>query len=1035
MQISALPKEQAACRLDEYHDKLPVQKHDTAYVLGRLGDHNVVLACLPSMGTNPAARCASNLQASFPNIRFILMVGIGGGVPIKHDIRLGDVIVSMPTKDYRGVCQYDFGTRNQDGPLKIRDNMLNRPPDVLITAVAALHTKYTHSNARNGLGQALSEYVDSLTSEYPEMQNSRRPALDELYKATYRHLDDRKACEDCNCDEMQLAERPARGRDVHPRVHQGLIASGNTVMKDAIERDRLAQSMDILCFEMEAGGLMADLGCLIIRGICDYCDSHKNKGWQDYAAAVAAGYARELLMTIAPLQIPVVAKQDDDASQKILDWLSEADYANQQTDLIRKREDGTGRWFLESSELKDWLNGSEQTLFCPGHPGAGKTFITCGVVQTLLSSNDPGVGVCYFYCNYGRQQEQKLEHFFASLLRQLVEALPQIPRSIIELYKTHSRRRTSPSANEYLKLLEAITKEFTQTLILIDALDELSADEGAQYKILKTMFGLQSATGAQLFATSRPIPELSDQFQDVKQLSISANEEDLQLYLQAQMGTLSACVRRSERLQQMILTSLMSTINGIFLFARLYIDSLRYALSPKDIKEALGRLPRGSTTETVLNQAYRDTIKRIQDQPPPFLDLARRVILWLTYSERQLSIGELQHALAVQSQVDFDDLDEDSIVDVQDLVSVCAGLVTVDDDTQVIRFVHYTTQEFFERTLDIRRFWFPNARAEISTACLLYLSFRPLAAGPCKSAEEFKARCRRYVFLDSASRFWGPQARQAESETWKMLALEFLSTPKRMSTTMQVLEFSEHKYLFYSQKSDRVVTGMHVVARFGLHSLVGDLLKRGIPPNTRDVRDRTPLWLAAREGHEAVVKLLLECDDVVADCKGVNGWTPLLWAAREGHEAVVKLLLECDDVVADYKDGYGQTPLWLAAREGHEAVVKLLLECDDVVADCKGVNGWTPLSWAAGEGHEAVVKLLVERDVDIDHKDNFGRTALHWAALYGNEAVVKLLLECDVEVDCKDDYDETPLACAEKYGYEAVVRLLAERNVTDRLRG
>jgi nucleoside phosphorylase len=310
--ICALPKEQAAAQLDEYHDQLSAQRHDPVYVLGRVNAHNVVISCLPTMGTNAAARCSAYLQSSFPSLRFILMVGIGGGVPTKHDIRLGDVVVSMPTKKYRGVVQYDFGTKFQDKRLVIRDTSLNRPPDLLITAAATLETRAAQNGTQNSLGRRLLEYVDDLVTKHPNMSSSRRPHVDQLFQAGYLHLDDSQTCDQCGCSIDHLQERLPRSDD-YPHVHHGLIASGNQVMRDAHERDRLANEIDVLCFEMEGGGLMTGLDSLVIRGICDYCDSHKNKDWQEYAAAVAAGYARELLKIIPPLQKEAQVEERGDA--------------------------------------------------------------------------------------------------------------------------------------------------------------------------------------------------------------------------------------------------------------------------------------------------------------------------------------------------------------------------------------------------------------------------------------------------------------------------------------------------------------------------------------------------------------------------------------------------------------------------------------------------------------------------------------------------------------------------------------------------
>jgi ankyrin repeat protein len=199
-----------------------------------------------------------------------------------------------------------------------------------------------------------------------------------------------------------------------------------------------------------------------------------------------------------------------------------------------------------------------------------------------------------------------------------------------------------------------------------------------------------------------------------------------------------------------------------------------------------------------------------------------------------------------------------------------------------------------------------------------------------------------------------------------------------------------------------------------------------VDADSQDSKGRTPLSLAASQGHEAVAKLLLAYD-VDADSKDSHGRTPLLWAAEYGHEAVAKLLL-AHNVDADSRDSHGRTPLSWTASLGHEAVAKLLL-AHNVDADSRDSDERTPLLWAADSGHEAIVKLLLAHDVDADSKDSDGRTSLSRAASHGYETVVKLLLAHDVDADSQDSEGRTPLSWAAKSGHEAVVKLLLEKSI------
>ena len=300
--VCALPLEMvvAEAMLDEIHPGLPTSPSDqNTYVLGKIHDHNVVIACLPSgvCGTTSAATVASQMLSTFRSIRFGLMVGIGGGAPRKGaDIRLGDVVVSKPTGDFGGVVQYDFGKTVAQGVFE-RTGSLNKPPQILLTAITRLQADQMVETSR------IPKYLAEMIATYPRMRAEftyRGQEQDRLFDAASDHRGLETSCD--NCELSRLVTRSARERR-DPVIHYGLIASGNQVIKHGGTRDKLGQELGILCFEMEAAGLMDNFPCLVIRGICDYADSHKNKQWQGYAAATAAAYAKELLSIIHPNQV------------------------------------------------------------------------------------------------------------------------------------------------------------------------------------------------------------------------------------------------------------------------------------------------------------------------------------------------------------------------------------------------------------------------------------------------------------------------------------------------------------------------------------------------------------------------------------------------------------------------------------------------------------------------------------------------------------------------------------------------------------
>jgi nucleoside phosphorylase len=248
------------------------------YILGQIGKLNIVLTCLPKgqYGNNIAAVVATRMMNRFPKIDIGLMVGIGGGLPSpKNDIRLGDVVVSSPHMQDPGVIQYDMGKFTNDG--FITTGCLKAPPEKLLHVL-----NYMPVNSSPMTGEP--------EIKYPGTE------LDRLYETSYAHVGG-DTCE--NCDTAQTVQRNILRDRTTPHVFYGTIASGNSVIKDSKTRETLIEKHGVVCCEMEAAGLMnTRFPCLVIRGISDYADSHKNDIWIPYAAAAAAQYARDLLLAM-----------------------------------------------------------------------------------------------------------------------------------------------------------------------------------------------------------------------------------------------------------------------------------------------------------------------------------------------------------------------------------------------------------------------------------------------------------------------------------------------------------------------------------------------------------------------------------------------------------------------------------------------------------------------------------------------------------------------------------------------------------------
>ncbi|KAK6361429.1 hypothetical protein TWF730_005158 [Orbilia blumenaviensis] len=321
--ICALPKEQTAAKamLDQIHPDLPKSANDdNTYSLGSIGEHNIVIACLPkdTVGTNEAAIVAAQMLNTFPSIKIGLMVGIGGGIPPK--IRLGDVVVGTQ------VIQWDFGKAGINSSFE-RTSAIQRPPRALRTAVSRLETEHDMH------GPKISQYLHIMKEKWPNLApkfgwsealsdpltspgnvNSSQSTNKYNLLASWLNLVP-------NYSWIEYLKYPLRAsgnsgglgtkrvisvqrKPGDLQVHYGLVASGNQVIKDAKFRDSLNESLGgkVLCVEMEAAGLMS-FPYIVIRGICDYADARKNDDWQEYAATVAGACAKELLGYVQPSEV------------------------------------------------------------------------------------------------------------------------------------------------------------------------------------------------------------------------------------------------------------------------------------------------------------------------------------------------------------------------------------------------------------------------------------------------------------------------------------------------------------------------------------------------------------------------------------------------------------------------------------------------------------------------------------------------------------------------------------------------------------
>ncbi|KAG5817971.1 hypothetical protein H9Q74_010306 [Fusarium xylarioides] len=665
--ICAIATEYLAAQLvlDEEHEgpEFVSANDSNNYTLGKIGKHNVVIAVLPhgEYGISSAAGVAKDMLHSFPNARFGLMVGIGGGAPTaEHDIRLGDVVVSASGHGKGGVFQYDFGKAVQ-GQEFLETGFLNQPPTILRAAVHGLLTQYKRR------GHQLDTRIDDILKEDPRLKKEfqhPQASTDRLYHSSKVHPpNDQSSCaKACGDDPSTLIVRSDRTEyEDDPAIHYGLIASSNRLMKDALTRDALAAKKGVLCFEMEAAGLMNHFPCLVIRGICDYSDSHENKEWQGFAAMMAAAYAKDLLYQIHPDKVEVerpisevlssieatghetnhavISMASDHRFAKIERWLSLPDYSTN-ANLARERcHPGTGTWLLNSPAFQEWKLRTCQHLWLYGLAGCGKTILSTTILDHLQT--DTYTALTFFF-DFSDPRKQKLEDLLRSLAAQLYHTGNKAARRLDSLFTSHDDGRRQLDTNALSACVDTMIQITGKVFILIDALDECTT-RGELLHWIDSM----ASSNAQLIVTGRPEAdfqrEITDLFNELNCILLNkkAINANIRSYVESTLEQKPDFV--GKKLSKGILDEIRDKIgdgaDGMFRWAAYQLESLARCLSPKAIKIALRSLPQD------LNKTY---YRMLQDIPAGYKSSSIRLLQFLIYTKRPLTLAEAIKVIATE---------------------------------------------------------------------------------------------------------------------------------------------------------------------------------------------------------------------------------------------------------------------------------------------------------------------------------------------------------------------------------------------------
>ncbi|OCK78068.1 purine and uridine phosphorylase, partial [Lepidopterella palustris CBS 459.81] len=519
--IAPLPLELTAAKavLDEDYGDIHVG--DYIYHGGRIGQHDIVMAVQPKMGTDAASDLAARMRAAFRNIQFFMVVGIGGGVPsygppgASAQIVLGDVVVSCPRDKHGGVVRYDFGAWT-DGGLEISGHT-NSPPDFLLAAVYDL--KARHSMAP---GTKIPTFLQEMRSNIhiDERQNfeDQGAEQDRLFQENWSHPK-RSLNEDCEncCDLSRSHLRQSRGlgaaRQIDtPKIHYGNIASSNQLQISAPTRNRLQKELGVICFEMEGAGVIQKHPCLVIRGICDYSDSHKNKKWQPYAAATAAAYTKELLEILpasnfAPSPSVNQIKEPGHPALQMLAAPQAAFNAHGKDDDPRCLPN-TRVQVLQ--QMRTWADGDDgrYIFWLSGWAGTGKSTIARTIAREYY---DKGYFTASFFFSRGGGDVSHAGKFAGTIAFQLAQRCAAFKSLLVKAISNDegiSSRTLKDQWNELV--LQPLSKLGAgpfqaPLLIIVDALDECEKESDVK-QVLYLLSNLRRSGGVhfRVFITSRP---------------------------------------------------------------------------------------------------------------------------------------------------------------------------------------------------------------------------------------------------------------------------------------------------------------------------------------------------------------------------------------------------------------------------------------------------------------------------------------------------------------------------------------------------
>ncbi|KAF3191749.1 hypothetical protein TWF225_000970 [Orbilia oligospora] len=763
-------------------------------------------------------------------------------------------------------------------------------------------------------------------------------------------------------------------------------------MKNAIVRDKLAAENDILCFEMEAAGLMNQFPCLVIRGICDYSDSHKNKEWQGYAAMAAAAYAKDLLREVVPAKVDVekriaevagmlssIERNVDEMRTNVRNtsdgvklitsrmknaeigrWLSAPDPSINYYKALGRRHEGSGSWFLESKQFVEWKTQRSSFLWLHGIPGCGKTILSSTIIE-ILESDLACQPLLYFYFDFTDTGKQTLENMLRALISQLYYKYGDPSLQLESLYSscTQSGQCVQPTCRSLCETFSRMVEQAKEVWLVLDALDECSTRGGSLTEgLLSWMNEILNSEqwNIHLLTTSRPENDIKSEVENLTYINnriakdalsprdytiaiqSSLVSHDINAYIRTRVREESGLKRwRSHpEIQSEIETCLMEKANGMFRWAACQLDALENCLEYRSLRKTLNSLP------TTLDETYARILRGI---PEEHKQSALIILQFLTYSPRPLKIEEVIDAIAVDTETDEYFNPKYRMPNPNEALCYCSGLVVAvlsrehsrehslgrGDMFTELQLAHFSVKEYLASDRldsDIKQH-FQEDVAKGSIATICLAYLLHLDHEA--SADELRNT---YPLAPYCAQYWTTFAAFAESKDEKLrhFIRKFFGG---------YLHGNSYRNCYNLHLPDRPWESR------GSNALGGN-----------EIVPAPPLYYASFEGLLGAVKDLLNRG---ANVNGRGGYyrNALQAASIKGHEKIVELLLNHGaDVNA--QGGYFYSALHVASDNGNRKIVELLLNHGADVHAENGLYG-NALRAASDRGHNGIIDLLVSR--------------------------------------------------------------------------